>query len=168
MGGCVCADLTLLFFLQAAKLTSPTPGPSVLTQTTRALPALFQAFPPSAPGPRCLSKQPPPCRPPGPPTSQALFLLPRLLLIQERLCWLFVYLTKVSLGGVKIDSIGTFFPTSDAQTRGPVGFPLPSWAPQASPHAQAPDGSAFLILGLMIPASDASDRLPLDGQKREL
>lgn len=48
------ADVMLFFFLEAAKLNAPTPGSSFQIQTTAVLPALFQTFLPTAPGPRSL------------------------------------------------------------------------------------------------------------------
>lgn len=44
----------LFFFLEAAKLNAPTPGSSFQIQTTAVLPALFQIFLPTAPGPQGL------------------------------------------------------------------------------------------------------------------
>lgn len=55
-------------FLEAAKLSAPTPGPSFLLQTTSVLPTLFQTLPPTGPG---RGPALPPCPLPKPPSQPA-------------------------------------------------------------------------------------------------
>lgn len=154
--------MILFIFLEAAKLNAPTPGPSFLLQTTTVLPTLFQTFPPTAPGLWGLCKQPP-CPLPRPPHLGQAFPHSAAL-AQERLCRLFVYLTKVSLGGVKTDSTDTspHFRCPGRRPGQPRYAPTaPTLVPTCLSCIPRPQNfSTLLISGLSIPTFDARHSPP--------
>lgn len=100
------AGLDAFLSLEAAKPHAPTPGPPLPAPNHRLLPTLFQRFPLTAPG-RGACPNSLPALSSGIPTSVGLSSPLPWPLAQERLCWLFVYLTKVSLGGVRAESTDT-------------------------------------------------------------
>ena len=135
----------MTLFLEAAKLNAPTPGPCFLLQTTSVLPTLFQTLPPTGPGQRACAASLP-C--PQAPTSAGLSSLPWPL-AQGRLCWLFVFLSKVSLGGERTESTDSSPQFRCPSKRPARGLPCPT-ALTALPQAP-PASSPSSDLGLFSP-----------------